>query len=140
MNTPTSPRLELPRRFTGWGLLTAGLLLVAAACHPGGPNPFRGGASAAGGQISIEVQNLNFNDIQVYAYRRGQRIRVGDVTGKTDRTFRIPWDVAVPIQFQVQVVGGQSCSTANLNVDPGAEVWLQVPSDVSLSACRATRR
>lgn len=88
----------------------------------------------------MEVQNLNFNDITIWALRNGQRVRLGRVTGKSDRTFRIGWNVAIPISFFVDVTGGRSCNTGRIGVDPNAVVLLSVPSSVGVQPCRIGRR
>ena len=129
-------------------IVAMGVVLATSAClqrgRPIGDDPFRGGSRGGvggeGGQLTIEVRNLNFNDISVFAYRRGERIRVGDVTGKTDRTFRVPWAFSLPVQFRIEIVSGRSCTTPTINGDPGGAIWIQIPSDVGLSQCRSGRR
>jgi len=129
-------------------LVAVSMVLATSAClqrgRPIGDDPFRGGSRGGGGgedsQLTVEVRNLNFNDISVFAFRRGERIRVGDITGKTDRTFQVPWAFSVPVQFRVEIVSGRSCTTRTVNGDPGAGIWIQVPADVGLSQCRVGRR
>lgn len=143
-------------RFRGRSLGRLSVRLTVAACvvlatsacmqrgRPIGDDPFRGGSrggvDSEGGRLTVEVQNLNFNDISVFAFRRGERIRVGDVTGKTDRTFQVPWAFSAPVQFRIEIVSGRSCGTQTVNGDPGSGVWIQVPADVGLSQCRVGRR
>ena len=123
-------------------LLAVVALGAGSACGGGSArNPFDPSSTRAGvDRIRIEVQNLNFNDITVWAMRQSQRVRVGRVTGKTDQTFNIEWNVAQPIWFEVDIVSGRSCRTGQVPVDPQSRVWLIVPSEVGLSACRAGRR
>ncbi len=134
-----------------WGPTRSAALLVSAlalaAC--GGStrataNPFDGsgvpGGSASEDPIRVEVQNLSFNDVTIWAVRQGQRIRLGRVTGKTDETFRIGWNVAVPISFEVDEVSGRGCRTGQVLVDRNARVWLNIPSNVGIQPCRAGRR
>jgi len=107
------------------------------------PSPFEGGGSGGSSiesPIRIDVQNLNFNDITVWAIRQGQRIRLGRVTGKTDETFRTPWNPAFPISVVIDVTGGRSCRTASVGVDPEAVVWVTVPSNVGTQPCQIGRR
>ena len=106
------------------------------AGNPFDPSPPEGTAD----RIRVEVQNLNFNDVTVWAMRSSQRIRVGRVTGKTDQTFTIEWNVAVPISFRVDVVAGRSCETERVPVDANSRVWVTIPSSLGLSPCRAGRR
>lgn len=103
-------------------------------------DPFARGGSGDDDSIRIEVQNLNFNDVTVFAMRSGQQVRLGRVTGKSDLTFTIDWNFALPISFRIDIVGGQSCRTPSIGVDPGSRVWVQVPSDAGLSNCRSGRR
>ncbi len=117
-------------------------LVGASACGALGnsvPNPFAGGAQAGEDRLRIQVQNMNFNDVTVYAVSAGQRIRLGNVTGKTDESFQIDWNFANPIAFQVDVIGGRGCNTSAIAVDPGARVWVQIPSEMGISGCRSGR-
>ena len=87
----------------------------------------------------MEVQNLNFNDVTVWAMRSSQRIRVGRVTGKTDQNFTIQWNVALPISFQIDPVSGRSCTTGLIQVEANSRVRVTVPSSLGVSACRVAR-
>lgn len=137
----------MPNRFSKpIAPLRAALALVAlvgtSACGALGnsvPNPFAGGAQADENRLRVQVQNMNFNDVTVYAVSAGQRIRLGTVTGKTDESFQIDWNFANPIAFQVDVIGGRGCDTSAIPVDPGARVWLQIPSEMGISGCRSGR-
>lgn len=121
-------------------------LVGAAGCAQSrqtAPSPFDGGGArgnATEDPIRVEIQNLNFNDITVWAVRQGQRLRLGRVTGKTDETFRIQWNPAVPIYFVIDVTGGRSCRTPQVAVEPDAYVWVTVPSNVGTQPCRIGRR
>jgi hypothetical protein len=123
-------------------LLAVATLAVAAGCGGGSArNPFDPSSTPGGGdRIRVEVQNLNFNDVTIWALRNSQRVRVGRVTGKTDQTFTIAWNVAQPIWFEIDVVSGRSCRTPQVPVDPDSSVWVVIPSAMGLSACRAGRR
>ena len=141
MNLRTFPRRWNPRRSN---LLLVGMLLLAG-CATGGSarNPFDPSDTRGSGSeepIRIEVQNLNFNDVTVWAMRQGQRIRLGRVTGKTDEEFRINWNLAVPISFVIDVTGGRSCTTGTIGVDRDARVWVAVPASVGAQPCRTGRR
>ena len=120
------------------------MLLAGCASRNDAASPFdarrAAGSTGAEDPIRVEVQNLNFNDVTVWALRGGQRIRLGRVTGKTDQTFRITWNVAVPISFSVDVTGGRSCRSGQVGVDPNAVVWLTIPGAVGQQPCRAGRR
>lgn len=125
-------------------MLLAGMVLLAG-CATGGSarNPFDPSDTRGGGTdepLRIEVQNLNFNDVTIWAMRQGQRIRMGRVTGKTDQTFRIDWNMAVPISFAIDVTGGRSCGTGTIGVESNATVWVAVPANVGSQPCRTGRR
>jgi hypothetical protein len=135
------------RRLTSRILALAGILAVASACSSGGRvlSPFDGpppdGASSTDDPISIEIQNLSFNDITVWAMRPGgQRRRVARVTGKSDETVRIGWNVAVPIAFFVEQTAGRSCNIPSIGVEADAVVVVSIPSNVGLQPCRSWRR
>jgi hypothetical protein len=119
-------------------------VLSSCASRNEAPSPFDGSAAAqargADEPIRVEVQNLNFNDVTVWAIRQGQRIRLGRVTGKTDQTFRTDWNPAMPISFMIDVTGGRTCNTEQVGVDRNAVIWVSVPSNVGAQACRAGRR
>jgi hypothetical protein len=138
-------RPPLPRRFLP-GLVVALVATALSACASRNqvPSPFDGPAAAQGRgadePIRIEVQNLNFNDVTIWAIRQGQRIRLGRVTGKTDQTFRTDWNPAMPISFMIDVTGGRTCNTGQVGVDRNAVVWVSVPSNVGAQDCRAGRR
>ena len=124
-------------------LALAVVLLAASGCSALGnpaPNPFDGSrAQEQEDRLRIQVQNNNFNDVTVYAISLGQRIRLGNVTGKTDQNFRLDWNFANPISFEIDVVGGRGCGTSPVPVEPGARVWVQVPNEVRVSGCRSGR-
>ena len=145
LNLPTSkaPTRAMTARFVAVVVVT----VATAACGTATSraNPFDGSAPQASGSsaedpIRIELQNLNFGDITVWALRRGQRVRLGRVTGKSDETFDIQWNVAIPISFEIDVTGGRGCRTSLVPVEPNARVWVAVPSQVGVTPCRAGRR
>ncbi len=134
-------------RYALRALALAGILAVASACSSGGRtlSPFDGpapdGASSTDDPIYIEIQNLSFNDVTVWALRPGgQRRRIARVTGKSDDTVRIGWNVAMPIAFFIEQTAGRSCSVPSIGVEPDARVVLSIPSNVGLQPCRSWRR
>lgn len=103
-------------------------------------NPFDGSLEQEQeDRLRIQIQNMNFNDVTIYAVAAGQRERLGSVTGKTDQSFRLRWNYAEPIAFEIDVVGGPECDTNPLAVEPGARVWVQIPNQVGSSGCRSGR-
>ena len=117
--------------------------LTAASCSGNvgrTSDPFTAGTRAGTGQIQVQIQNLNFNDANVYAIRQGQRIRLGTVTGKSDKDFTMDWSFALPLRFEIQLIGGQSCRVREIMVDPGDALWVRVPSELSITPCRGSKR
>ena len=119
------------------GLLSAGSCLGKLGRAP---DPFTTRPHAGTGAIEVEVQSLNFNDASIFAIRQGERIRLGTVTGKSDQTFTLDWNFALPLQFEAQLVGGRSCRVQELMVDPGDRLWLRIPVEVSITPCRVGKR
>jgi len=126
-------------------VVIAAVVIAAGGCASGSrteaASPFDGPTGGEQAQrIRVEIQNLSFNDVTVYAVRSsGQRQRIARVTGKTDQTVTIDWNVAIPVSFYIEQVSGQPCSTGQIGVEPGARVWLTVPSTMG-QPCRAGRR
>lgn len=83
--------------------------------------------------IRIEVRNLNFADATLHALRGAERVRLGIVTGKTDRAFDLEWTLSLPLQIQIDLLAGERCTTRALNVEPGEVVVLQIESDLRRS-------
>jgi hypothetical protein len=110
-----------------------------AAANPFDPSSVSGGTGAEE-PIRIEVQNLAFNEAAIWAIRQGQRVRVGRVGGKSEDEFQIMWNTAFPISFYVDTTGGRTCRTQQVSVDRNARVWLTIPSNIGMQACRIGRR
>jgi hypothetical protein len=106
-------------------------VLVLTGCSLAG-----GGASAdpfsrPSQPVTILVTNLNFNDATLWAVTRSERIRLGSVTGKTDRSFTVAARGADVWHVEIDLVGGEWCRTRDLAVDPGDVLDLQIALDVS---------
>ncbi len=50
------------------------------------------------------------------------------------------WNVALPLHFEVQLIGGQSCRVREIMVDPGDELWVRIPGELSITPCRGSKR
>lgn len=115
--------------------LHAGLLLALAACGGGNdlkPLDFRGSAAP---EIAIFVDNFNFNEVTVYALGDGQRRRLGVVTGKQSRGFRVPWHFQ-NIRFQVSVLAGPTFTTHEVLVNPGDRLDLVIRANLRATEVR----
>jgi len=97
-------------------------------------NPFAG-STRGQERIRIRVENQNFNDATIHAVRGGERVRLGEVTGKSDKDFTLRWSFSVPLEFEIHLVGGGSCSVRPMHVDPGDRVWVRIPTELYASLC-----
>jgi len=124
MTTATRPRRPVWLR----PVLAIGLLLLGA-CATGRAldSPF----DSNSGRITIEVQNLNWSDATLWAYRGGQRVRLGIVGGKKDARFDIDWNFSQRLQIEIDLLAGNRCITPELGVDPNDIIELQIPIDLS---------
>lgn len=116
------------------------VVLTTASCirTPGRriDNPFAApGSSEREGSIQIRIENQNFNDATVHAVRGGERIRLGEVTGKSDKNFTVRWNFSLPLEFEIHLIGGDGCGVRPLSVDPGDRVWVRIPTRVPGSQC-----
>lgn len=117
-------------------------LLVLTACASGGPkasgSPFSEDL-AERQEIKISVQNNNFSDVTLWALvRDGRRQRLGQVTGKTDAVFTLPWRFSEPMRLEFDLVAGPRCTTENIDVDPGDTLEMIIAVDLGMmhSWCR----
>lgn len=97
-------------------------------------NPFAP-PSASETQIRVTIENQNFGDATIHALRGGERIRLGQVTGKSEQNFNVRWNFSLPMEFEIHIVGGQGCRVRPIPVDPGDRIWVRIPTELSLQAC-----
>jgi hypothetical protein len=83
----------------------------------------------------VRVENQNFGDAVVHASRGGERVRLGGVTGKSEETFTMEWGFSLPLEFEINIVGGGRCLVRPLSVDPGDRVWVRIPTHLGASPC-----
>lgn len=123
-------------------MATTMVALAATGCVKlTGRDPFEAPATRqGGGQIEVRVENLNFGDATIHALRGGERIRLGRVTGKSERRFELSWGFSVSLRFEVDLVGGESCGVPPLTVDPGDSIWLRIPIEIGTSRCDSGKR
>jgi len=128
--------VSVPVRSLARVLLAALLASSVAGCfgRSEARSPFAGG-SRTQERIRIRVENQNFNDATVHAVRGGERVRLGEVTGKSDKDFTLRWSFSVPLEFEIHLVGGGSCSVRPMHVDPGDRVWVRIPTELYASLC-----
>jgi len=121
--------------------ICAVLVAGASACtKPTTKNPFAApGTGTRDGRIQIRIENQNFGDATIYAIRGGERIRLGEATGKADKNFTLRWNFSLPQEFEISIIGGQGCGVRALSVDPGDRVWVRIPSQIGTSPCYASK-
>ncbi len=104
------------------------LLISTGAC-----NAFsRGsGTSEPTGPTVLEVDNQGFLDMNVYAARSSQRVRLGTATGNTKTNFTVPASLVsglTPLRFVADPIGGTRASVSQeITVAPGDTVVLTIP-------------
>ncbi|MEQ9397659.1 MAG: hypothetical protein RJQ04_00685 [Longimicrobiales bacterium] len=119
-------------------LLAVALVATTAGCFRGfgtPRNPFNT-SDGAPGELSIRIENQNFNDVTVYALRGGERLRLGNVTGKSEEGFTLRWDFTLGVEFDISFIGGGRCSTRQLSVAAGDAIWVVIPANTAASPCR----
>ena len=117
-------------------------VFAAFACAGGSSTgaPMSSVRSADGREaVSVEVQNQNFYQATVYAYRAGSRTRLGVVEGLSTRSFEFVW-ITGDLRFLVDFLASGCILTERLSVNRGEEVLLILePQDyrrASQALCR----
>jgi hypothetical protein len=79
----------------------------------------------------LQVDNQGFLDMNVYASRSGQRVRLGTATGNNKTNFTIPPSLVsglTPLRFIADPIGGRRASVSEeITVAPGDTVVLTIP-------------
>ena len=90
--------------------------LLAAGCAGQRPPPGIGAEQSR--DVTIFVDNLDFNDARIYISTGGGRTRLGNVSGKTRQRFTREWRLPT-IGFEVDMLGGGNYRTQELAVTAG---------------------
>ena len=114
-------------------------VFAAFACAGGGgtgrPTP-----ADQNREISVEIQNQNFYEATIYAYRRGSRTRLGMVESHSTKSFDFVWTTG-DLRFLVDFLANGCILTDQLNVTRGDLLLLVLePQDyrkASQAVCRA---
>ena len=72
------------------GLLTLSTACGAARSPQAEPAPAPASASAEAGKTPVEIDNQNFNDMNIYLLEGGSRVFIGSASGLTKTTLLIP--------------------------------------------------
>ncbi|MCH8146031.1 MAG: hypothetical protein IIA55_15070 [Gemmatimonadetes bacterium] len=90
-------------------------------------------------KVSVEVQNQNFYQATVYAYRAGNRARLGVVESQSTRSFEFVW-ITGDLRFLIDFFANGCVLTDPLAVDRGDDLLLILePQDyrrASQALCR----
>jgi hypothetical protein len=104
------------------------LVLGATACKT-----FSHGSGAADQNqpTVLQVDNQGFLDMNVYASRSGQRVRLGTATGNNKTNFIVPRSLVsglTSLRFIADPIGGSRASVSQeITVTPGDTVVLTIP-------------
>ena len=90
-------------------------------------------------KVSVEVQNQNFYQATVYAYRAGNRARLGVVESQSTRSFEFVW-ITGDLRFLIDFFANGCILTESVAVNRGDDVLLILePQDyrrASQAVCR----
>ncbi len=90
-------------------------------------------------EISVEVQNQNFYQATVYAYRAGSRKRLGVVESQRTRSFEFVW-ITGDLRFLIDFFANGCILTEPLPVDRGDDLLLILEPQDFRRASRAVCR
>jgi len=79
----------------------------------------------------VQVDNQGFLDMNVFAVRSSQRVRLGTATGNNKTSFTVPPSLVsglTPLRFVADPIGGRRASVSEeITVAPGDTVVLTIP-------------
>ena len=126
-----------------------GLMALSLGCgtgrtSPSEPTPRQDSGQAsreARGEVVVQIDNQNFNDMNIYFIDAGTRVFLGEVNGLTTGELAIP-RAASPSSLQVRLLAdpiGSSTpiATPSLTVGPGQTVYWTIGSNPSNSFASA---
>ena len=103
------------------------LVLGATACK----TLSHGGTADQNQPTVLQVDNQGFLDMNVYASRSGQHVRLGTATGNNKTNFTIPRSLVTgltSLRFIADPIGGSRASVSQeITVTPGDTVVLTIP-------------
>jgi hypothetical protein len=109
-------------------LIAFSLLLLGAACKS---LSHGSGANDPNGPTVVQVDNQGFLDMDVFAVRSSQRLRLGTARGNGKTNLTIPPAIVTgltPLRFIADPIGGRRASVSQeITVAPGDTVVLQIP-------------
>lgn len=102
--------------------------------------PAFGGPGDGDRTLVLQVSNQNFNEATIYVVRYGDRIRAGNVIGKSRATLRVPWASSAGLQVEIRLLADESCLTREVSASPGDIVAVEIPADLRLDPDCQRRR
>jgi hypothetical protein len=113
--------------------LVVGMVAVlGAACGGGSGSDVSPEPAVLGDSIMVEVENQDFYDASIQYSYRGTERRLGNVTGKSQGSFTIPWE-PVPIRFTINFIGAGRTVSDEIPVERGDILVLRLPPDAHRS-------
>jgi hypothetical protein len=115
-----------------------GLLLTGAGCGTANQPETTPAPEANSGEFPVQVDNQNFNDMNIYLVNGGQRWLLGQAGGLTRTTLRIPQGMTPGdgrVRFEADPIGASPpIFTPELVVSPGQSVYWTIGSDPEMSS------
>jgi len=109
-------------------LIAFSLLFLGAACKSLSPGS---GAYDPNTPTVVQVDNQGFLDMDVFAVRSSQRLRLGTARGNGKTNLTIPPAIVTgltPLRFVADPIGGRRASVSQeITVAPGDTVVLMIP-------------
>ncbi len=124
--------------------ITVAAVALMTACSMGhaGPPTTDPRQTALGSRergLRVEVQNQNFYDVTIYAYRGGSRTRLGTVSTNHTEFFTFDWSLT-EVRFLVDFLSAGCLLTASLPVHEDEELLLILQSSDHRRASQRTCR
>ncbi|MEJ2216154.1 MAG: hypothetical protein P8099_06010 [Gemmatimonadota bacterium] len=86
--------------------------------------------------VRLHVDNQNFNDATLYVrYEGSSPMRLGQVTGKTQDVFSFRYRPG-QVRIEIKLLAGGTHITGPINVDPGDDLDLIIPSNIDQTVIR----
>jgi hypothetical protein len=102
-------------------------LLIVVACR----SMATGSGSDQNQRTAVQVDNRGFADMNVYAARSAQRVRLGMAPGNSTTVFTVPPGLVsglTPLRFIADPIGGTRPSVSEeITVAPGDTVVMTIP-------------
>ena len=117
--------------------LTAFVAAVFVNCGHGNADRMVNGMPASTDAVTVAVQNSNWQDVDVYALRNGQRIRLGNVTATRTGVFTLDRSLALSPDLRILIhplAAPRDFVSQRLVVSPGDVVEVTVMNALNQSS------